>query len=527
MTLSEQPHIVIIGAGVGGMMMAIELKRIGFHHFTVIEKASEVGGTWRDNIYPGCSSDVPVHIYSLSTDLKPDWIHTHAFQPEIQAYLLQLALKHDLYSNIIFNRKVLSAQWDTRSHKYDIVTEGRDGTLIPLTAQILVSATGILEVPRFPDIPGISRFHGNSFHSARWDNSVSLAGKRVAVVGSGASATQYVPIISKDPSVNVTQFCRSPGWILPPVRKDYSALQIWLLEHVPFYLRAFRIFTFFMNELLYLLVFASKPLNLYAERQVRAYMLRNVPMEYADKLIPSRPNDKVGCKRVIYDTDYLSSLARPNMSLVWDPIESITEDGILTKEGTLPFDVIIYSTGYIADHYPVHVKGVDQTVSEYYQAQGGPTAYLGTTLPGFPNFFTIFGANTATGYTSVIFAEEVQVQYILQMIKPIIAGHILSMEVTAEATDKYNRKIQSRLSGFCWSKCFSWYRTGNTGKVHGVFPGSMILFWWWMRRPDWTHYKVLAVGQWEPRRSVYPKVGALLLGCLGMGLAGMAYLGRL
>ncbi|KAF8209460.1 hypothetical protein K438DRAFT_1960457 [Mycena galopus ATCC 62051] len=515
---SAQPQVVIIGAGIGGMTMAIKLKRMGFTSFTVIEKASKVGGTWRDNIYPGCSSDTAIHLYSLSTDLNPDWSHSLAFQPAIQEYWLQLASKYDLYSNIILNRRVVWAQWNMEGQKYDIITEDSDGTLIPVTATILVSATGLLNRPRFPDIPGISHFRGNSFHSAQWDTSVTLAGKRVAIIGSGPSATQIVPIISEDPSTTVTQFRRSRSWIFPVGRQEYSAVHRWLLRRVPFYLRAFRYSLFVSNEFLYCAMFTSRARNQSVERDVKTYMAKATPAEYVDQVIPSHPDHKVGCKRIVFDPNYLGSLARPNLSLVWDPIESIIEDGSAT------FDVIIYSTGYIADDYPVHVKGINQTVHEYYQAHGGPTAYLGTALPGFPNFFTISGANIGTGYTSFLFAMEVQVQYIAQMIKPVIAGDISSMEVTAEATDEYNRDIQQRLSGFIWSKCFSWYRTGNTGKIHGLFPGSMILFWWWMRRPNWNHYKVVTVGHWKPRRSVYCNLAAAFL---GVGIAGVAYLRRL
>ncbi|KAF7353943.1 hypothetical protein MVEN_01080600 [Mycena venus] len=514
---SDGPHVIIIGAGLGGLAMAIKLKRMGFTNFTVVEKASEVGGTWRDNVYPGCSSDSFIHFYSLSTDLNPNWAHSLAFQPEIQEYVLQVALKNDLYSNIIFNRKVISAQWDMRTQRYDIITEERNGTLVPMTAAILVSAIGLLEVPKFPEVPGISRFRGETFHSARWDTLVSLTGKRVAVIGSGPSATQFVPIISEDPTVNVTQYCRSRSWILAPARVEYSTIQKWLLRHVPFYLKAFRWFCFIWAENLYFAIFGNHSMNQVVEQQVKAYMMEATPAEYIDQVIPVDPNHKVGCKRVIFDTNYLASLARPNMSLVWDPIESITEDG------SGAFDVIIYGTGYVVDNYPINIKGIDQSVAEYYRDHGGPTAYLGTTLPGFPNFFTICGANTATGYTSLVFAEEVQVQYIAQMIKPVISGDILSAEVTAEATDAYNRDIQNRLSGFIWSKCYSWYRTGNTGKIHGLFPGSMILFWWWLRRPNWAHYKVVTVSGWEPRRSVYRTLGAVILGCLGVG--SVAYFG--
>ncbi|KAJ7221365.1 hypothetical protein GGX14DRAFT_429489 [Mycena pura] len=519
----EQPRVVIIGAGVGGMTMAIELKRMGFSNFTIIEKAAEVGGTWRDHIYPGCSSDVAVHFYSLSTELKPDWTHNFALQPAIQEYWLQVARKHDLYANIVFNRKVVSAQWDARAQQYSILTEDLNGTKVVMTAAILVSAVGVLEIPRFPDIPGISRFAGDSFHSARWNNKVSLAGKRVAVIGGGASAMQLVPRISQDPSVQVTQFCRSRTWILPPVRKEFSATHKWLLRHMPFYLRIYRNFQFLMTELAYLKIFGSHSGNRDVERLVKDYMLKATPKEYIHQVIPSDPDLKVGCKRVIFDTSYLASLAQPNMELAWDPIESISEDAILTKKGSTPFDVIIFCTGYITDDYPIPIQGsTDQTVAGYFKAHGGPTAYLGTTIPSFPNFFTLAGANTATGHTSLLFAEEVQVQHILKLIKPIIAGHILSLEVTAEATDAYNRKIQSRLAGFIWAKCFSWYRTGNTGKIHGLFPGPMSLYWWWMRRPNWAHYKVITVGQWKPQQSFYCGTSAAMIGWLAFGVLAAA-----
>ncbi|KAJ7765587.1 hypothetical protein B0H16DRAFT_1523576 [Mycena metata] len=506
------------------MTMAIELKRMGVSNFTILEKAGEVGGTWRDNIYPGCASDVAIHFYCLSTDLRSDWTHSHAFQPAIQEYWLQVARKYDLYSHIIFNRKVVSAQWDIRTQKYDMVTEDLDGTLIPLAATIIVSATGLLEIPRFPDIPGISSFQGDSFHSARWNYDISLVGKRVAVIGSGASATQFVPIISEDPTVQVKQFCRSPSWILPPVRREYSPAQKWLFKYMPLYLRTYRNLVYLWNEMLYFAIFENQTLSPYVQKSVKGYMAKSTPAQYVDHLIPSDPNHKLGCKRLLYDTNYLTSLARPNLSLVYAPIESIGAEGILTKEGPQVADVIIYATGYITDDYPINIRGTEKTVSEYYRAHFGPTAYRGTCIPTFPNFFTLSGANTATGHTSVLFAEEVQVQYILQLIKPVLAGDILSMEVTAEAADTYNRDIQNRLSGCVWSNCVSWYKTGNTGKIHALFPGYMTLFWWWTRRPNWSHYKVVTVGRWEPRHPFRGAIGAALWGGAGMGLAGVAYL---
>ncbi|KAJ7127551.1 hypothetical protein C8R43DRAFT_696053 [Mycena crocata] len=341
----EPPHVVIIGAGIGGLTMGIKLRRMGFSNFTIIEKAGEVGGTWRDNIYPGCSSDVPIHVYSLSTDLNPNWTHSHAFQPDIQQYWLQLAHKYELYSNIIFHRTVTSAEWDPRTQKYNILTRDRDGNKIPLSAAILVSATGLLEVPKFPDFPGVSQFRGHTFHSARWDSAVSLEGKRVAVIGGGPSAIQFVPIISQDPSVKIVQYCRSPNWIHPSVRQEYSPTQKWLFRHVPLYLRLFRDFLFFRAELMYLLIFGSHATNASIEQKVKAYMVKNTPTRYLNEIIPDY---KLGSKRIVYDWNYLAALVRPNLTLVRDPIVSITENGICTKEGAeAAFDVIIFSTGYI------------------------------------------------------------------------------------------------------------------------------------------------------------------------------------
>ncbi|KAJ7500870.1 hypothetical protein B0H11DRAFT_2376566 [Mycena galericulata] len=326
----EQPQVVIIGAGIGGMTMAIVLRRMGLSNFTIIERASEVGGTWRDNVYPGCSSDVAVHLYSLSTDLKSDWTQSHAFQPELKQYWLGLAAKYDLYPNIVFNRNVLSARWNSAAQEYEILTEDRDGTRISLTAAILVSAVGVLEIPRFPDITGVAHFQGKSFHSARWDNTVSLAGKRVAAIGNGASATQYVPIISEDATVQVTQYCRSPRF---QIRKQYSVIQKWSLKNVPGYLRVFRAAQYLWGELMYLVLFGNRLTNRCAERYIKAYMMRATPVEYLNQVIPSDSEHNLGCKRVVIDTNYLASLARPHLSLVWDPIKSITEYGILTKKG--------------------------------------------------------------------------------------------------------------------------------------------------------------------------------------------------
>ncbi|KAJ7645054.1 hypothetical protein DFH06DRAFT_1425707, partial [Mycena polygramma] len=492
------PNIVIIGAGIGGVSFGIALRRqLGFDDFTIYEKASDVGGTWRDNIYPGAASDVPTHFYSLSTDLNPDWTSTHAPQPEMFAYWRKLSAKYDIYRRIVFNRAVVSAGWNSKEQLYHVVTEDiESGARYSTTASILISALGVLEVPRFPSINGLSSFKGDLFHSARWNTSLDLREKRVGVVGNGASATQFIPQISADPAVQVTEFCRTPNWYVPArLRFTYTPLWKWTFKYVPLAMRAYRLFLYLRGEMSYLTVF-SNPAFRAKTTLLTQYIKHMAPKEEAEHLIPDYT---LGCKRLLIDTDYLQSLHRPNMKLNWDGIDSICEDGIVTKKGEkLPFDVIIFATGFAADRYPLTVVGdAGTTVQEYYDSQNGPTAYLGTTVPRFPNFFMIGGPNIATGHTSAILTEELQINYILKFVKPILDGLVATFDVTPAATDAYNDVIQARLARSVWVECASWYRAGGEGKVSSIFPGPMLLFGWWLRTPRWADYIVRpTTGKW-------------------------------
>ncbi|KAJ7232049.1 hypothetical protein B0H12DRAFT_1029168, partial [Mycena haematopus] len=494
----------------GGLAFAIALRRqLGFDDFIIYEKAADVGGTWRDNIYPGASSDVGMHFYSLSTDLNPDWQATHGSQAETQDYWRKLTAKYDLYPRTVFNRLVTSAEWSTKSESYHIVSEDVvTGEKFSITAKIVISAIGILEVPNFPKIAGLSSFKGDLFHSARWNTGVDLRGKKVAVIGNGASATQFVPVISEDPSVQITEFCRTPNWFLPPIRADFTPRWKWACRNVPGVMRFYRF-------LLYLRVrpFLFQPidLNVYfislhrfintnqiMVKIAKNYIVTTAPKEGLEHLIPKY---SLGCKRVIFDTNFLASLHRPNLKLNWDGIQSITEDGIITKKGEkLSFDVLIFATGFTADRYPLRVVGdtSTKTVQDYYDSQGGPKAYFGITVPGFPNLFMLGGPNTATGHTSVLHTEELQISYILQLVKPIVDGLVSSIDVTPRATDAYNDLIHARLSRSVFMECLSWYRTGGVGKVSSIFPGPMFLYGWWIRRPRWEDYNVKATtDQWE------------------------------
>ncbi|KAF5392998.1 hypothetical protein D9757_001318 [Collybiopsis confluens] len=491
---SGSTRIAIVGAGLGGISFAIALQRKfpGFKNFIIYEKGSDVGGTWRVNTYPGCSCDVPVHFYSLSTDLKPDWDHTHAYQPQIQQYWQELALKYDIYPHVQFDTLVTSVEWDSESQCYEIITKHLSSDeQTRSTAEIVISALGLLEVTNFPDIAGIKSFKGEIFHSGKWDHKVKLAGKRVAVIGNGASATQFIPVISQDPSVNIVNFVRTPNWFIYPLRSSYSTIEKSMFKYIPLWMRVYRTLQFLRTDFLYLIVFKFA----FARRistAVRRGSSHSLSKSHSFAAVRTAernsfhgfPNPHrwiaLGCKRIIIDTDYLTSLHRLNVSMNFDGINCISEDGIVTNEGSnLPFDVIICATGFTVDEFPLHVKGTRNTMQEYYNTQGGPTAYLGTAVPGFPNFFMLGGPNVTTGHTSVIFTEENQIGYILKLITPIInhPERVRSIGVTSQATDKFNSKLHAALQRSVFVKCLSWYRTDKSGKVFSVWPYSAMAQW--------------------------------------------------
>ncbi|KAF8888349.1 hypothetical protein BD779DRAFT_1611364 [Infundibulicybe gibba] len=431
MTNPTTPHIAVIGAGAGGLTFAIALTRqLGYENFIIYEKASDVGGTWR-----GCTSDVPVHFFSLSTDLNPNWPSTHGNSDEIQRYWKQLSIKYAIESHIAYNHLVHSATWDPAAQLYHIVVEDlKTGTKTSTSANILISAVGILEVPRAPDIPGVKDFAGDVFHSARWNNSVELRGRKVAV------------------------------------RANYSPLSIWTFRNIPFAMRLYRWWLFLRSEIFYYAFFRISWSRGRLTKMFRNYILKNAPEKYHKYIAPTYT---LGCKRMIFDTNYIATLHKPNMDVNWDGIDRITADGILTKTGEkLCFDVIIFATGFTADKYPINIRGSKgMSVQDYYDSQMGPKAYLGTSVPGFPNFFMVSGG---------ISVSDLEVDYIIKLIKPILNEDVLSFEVTNRATDAYNDKIQGRLSKS--------YRTGRNGRVTSIFPGTSTQFWWWLRRPLWKHY---------------------------------------
>ncbi|KAG2102229.1 uncharacterized protein F5147DRAFT_754352 [Suillus discolor] len=491
-----QKRVAIIGAGVGGLSQAIALKtKLGFHDFTIYEKGSEVGGVWRANTYPGCSSDVQIHWYSLSSDLYPYWNKSHGLQPEIQAYWIDLSKKYNLYPHIAFNTKVLSAEWDDAKQQYIVVAEDVfSGKRISSVAHVVISAIGNLEAPRIPnEIPGVRKFQGVSFHSAQWPGSIDLRNKRVAVIGNASSGAQFVPSVSEDPSVEVVNFIRTPTWFNTRPHIPYSDTEKWIFANIPLAMRLHRAWIMFWFDFPSLVHPSDKILKKRREAMTK-YILDKAPSRYHDRMIPDYPP---GCKRTVANSGFLDVLHRPNLTLNFDGIANIAENGIITKTGEmLPFDVIVYATGFIGDRYPMHVRGSNgATIQGYYEAHGGPTAYLGTSVPDIPNFYLLAGPNTGTP-TSSLFVEEVQIGYILQLIELVLSGSVSSFTAKASHTDAYNAKVQERISRSVLVQCYSWTRTNGTGKVFNAFPWAVTLWWWWLRKPNWDHYVAVGAEKW-------------------------------
>ncbi|KAF8555735.1 FAD/NAD(P)-binding domain-containing protein [Imleria badia] len=540
--MQGQPKVVIIGAGVGGLSFAIALKsRFGFGNFAIYEKAGEVGCCWRANTYPGCSSDVEIHWYSPSSDLNPNWNKSHGLQPEIQDYWIGLAKKYGLYSHLVFNTKVISAEWDDVHSRYDIIAEdGLTGNKTADTARIVISAVGILEIPRIPyEIPGLQTFKGISFHSAAWPQGLDLRHKRVAVIGNASSGAQFVPSLAADPSVQVVNFIRTPVWFNTRPHIPYSDTAKWMFANVPLVMRLHRAYIMFKFDWPSL-----RPQSAAARERhrqaLRQYILDSTPSRYHDYLIPTHPP---GCKRTVADSGHLKSLSLPNVALNFDGIEHIVETGIFTKKGkascfldvlrnvmyilkgeVLPFDIIVYATGFMGDQYPMHVKGINgTTVQGYYDAHGGPTGYYGTTIPDIPNFYMLAGPNTGTP-ASTLFVEEVQVSYALQLVTPVLDGLVTAFTVKADATDAYNTKLQERLAHGVHTQCYSWQRTSGTGKAFNPFPWAVTLWWWWLRRPNWAHYTVMDGEKWVRKRTTEKMFGVVKVSAFA--LLSLAYARR-
>jgi cation diffusion facilitator CzcD-associated flavoprotein CzcO len=482
----SDPAIVIIGSGFSGLCMAIQLKQAGYHDFVILEKNDDLGGTWRDNQYPGCACDVPSHMYSYSFKLNPDWSRMFAPQQEIWDYIRQCVADYGIASHIRYNCAVERMEWDDAIGRWHISTAA--GQLY--TARAIVSGIGALHVPSVPEIPGADRFAGPAFHSAHWDQSCDLAGKRVAVIGTGASAIQIVPEIAKEAS-QVYVFQRTPPWIhprpdfeIPPaVRATFAA--------VPPTMRAFRYGIYWLLEAR-AVGFAVHP-ALMAPMQRMAERL--IERQISDPVLRAKvtPDYQVGCKRLLLSSDYYPALTRPNVQLVTDHIDRVTETGLAGADGSAyDVDVIIYGTGFktVEAVAELNVAG-REGVKLQDVWRGGIEAYHGITVAGFPNFFLLLGPNTALGHNSVVFMIESQVQHVMSCLRLLARQNSDTIEVRPAALRRYNDAIQRRLRRAVWSEggCVSWYLDAD-GVNRAMWPGFSFEYWARTRRARRADYVI-------------------------------------
>jgi cation diffusion facilitator CzcD-associated flavoprotein CzcO len=464
--------VAIIGSGFGGLGTAIRLKRSGVTDFVLFERAGDVGGTWRDNTYPGCACDVESHLYSFSFAPNPDWTHSFSPQPEIWAYLQRCARAFGVLPHVRFRHEVRAAAWDKMAQHWRIETS--QGLY---AAPVLVMAAGALSEPALPRLPGLESFRGKTFHSARWDHDYDLTGRRVAVIGTGASAVQFVPEIQ--PRVaQLYVFQRTPPWIVPRRDRPLRAFERRLFRRVPAAQRAARAAIFLFREL-FLLCFRHLGLARQVERLARRHLQRSVrgPALRA-KLVPDYT---IGCKRVLISNDYLPALERPNVEVVTDGIAEVRAHSIVDRNGVeRHVDALIFGTGFQVTDPPLarHVRGREgRTLAEVWA--GSPQAHAGTTVAGFPNLFILLGPNTGLGHNSVVYMIEAQIEHLLGALAHMRRHGAHAIEPRPEAQAAYVAEVRRRMSGTVWvaGGCASWYLDA-TGRNSTLWPD----FSWRFRR---------------------------------------------
>jgi 4-hydroxyacetophenone monooxygenase len=498
-------RVLVIGAGMSGLLAGIRLKEAGIP-FVIVEKNSDVGGTWHENTYPGCRVDSPNHVYSYS--FRPhDWPQHFSAQPVLREYFERCASDYGLREHIRFDTEVTSARFDEQSGRWRAELQLADGGSDSIEANAIISAVGQLNRPRLPDIPGREAFEGPSFHSARWEHEHDLRGKRIGVIGTGASAFQFVPVIAPD-AAEVTIFQRTPPWVVPnpDYFKEVPEGKHWLLRHVPYYDKWYRFSVFWRTAEGLLGACRHDPAWKETERavsaendMVRALLTANITAIVGDdpdlleKTIPDYP---FGSKRALIDDGtWLRTLKRENVHLLAQPIERITPRGVLTKDGAEhEFDVIVYGTGFYASRFLYPMKIFGRGGAELHDVWAGePHAYLGVTIPGFPNLFCCYGPNTNIVVNgSIIFFSECVVRYILGCLALLLERGHAAMDCKQAVHDAYNERIDAGNAQMAWgmSRVNSWYKN-DSGRVTQNWPFSLLEFWQQTQEPDPADYSFL------------------------------------
>ena len=476
-------RVAIIGAGFGGIGMAATLSRGGITDFVILERAAAIGGTWRDNSYPGLACDIPSHLYEFSF-WPGTWSKPYPEREAILAYLHEVVEKFGLGPHLRLGHGVADAAFDEGSALWDLTLD--DGSTVQ--ARAVVCSVGQLSRPALPVIPGQESFSGPSWHSARWDHEVDLAGKRVAVVGTGASAVQFIPEIAQV-AAQVDVYQRSAPYVLPKSNQPRRGVRKALLESVPAARKANRLRIFLYGEILTSGLVLS-PRMLAAPR---ALWRRQFLAQVSDPELRAKctPDYVLGCKRVVFSSDWYPALARPDVSLVTDPIERIVPDGVVTADGTThPADVLIYGTGFKAGEFlvPMRVSGRDGRLLQD-AWKDGAMAYLGITVSGFPSFFLLYGPNTNLGGNSIIYMLEGQIGYVMGALQALEAERLPWLDVRPDTQDAFVTWAQSASRKTVWETgCHNWYTTASGRNINN-WPGYTFMYRYRVRRFDRAAYQ--------------------------------------
>ncbi len=494
--------VVVIGAGIAGMLASMRLTEAGIPH-VVLEKNDDIGGSWYENTYPGAGVDTPSYLYSYSF-FPRDWSTHFGKRDEVQGYLLDFADAFELRRNVRFRTEVTSAEYDSTTQRWHVSAVGPDGEALQLTSNAVISAVGVLNRPKIPPLPGLNSFQGRLFHSARWPEDVDLAGARVALVGAGASAMQIGPAIASQVA-SLTIFQRSPQWIAPnevyfsPVGDDVH----WLMEHVPFYSGWYRArLTWIYNDKVHPTLQIDPDWNEervsinaanHAHRRVYTRYLTKQLEGRPDLVAKSLPDYPPFGKRMLLDNGWYTMLRRPNVDLVTEAVTDVTEAGLIDSAGQAhEFDVIIMATGFHTDRflYPMDVTGRSGCTTREVWGEHDATAYLGITVPDFPNLFILTGPNTGLGHGgSFITIIEYQVRYVMDMLSTMVEQGIGAVEVKRSAHDEYNRAVDAAHARMVWTHpaMENWYRNAD-GRVVAVLPWRIVDYWRMIRAAALADY---------------------------------------
>ena len=482
--LPSRADVAIIGSGFSGLCVAIRMKLAGLHDFVMLEQATQIGGTWRDNDYPGAACDIPSNLYSFSFEPNPHWTRIYPQQPELQAYANHCADKYGLRPHLHCNAGVTAACFDATLQLWRVtINDGHE-----LLARVLVSATGGLSRPAIPEIEGLNEFAGPVFHSARWRHDVDLAGKRIAVIGTGASAIQFVPRIAPRAS-KLMVFQRTAPWVIPKPDRALSEAERQRLGRYPAWQRLQRALVYLRQE--YRAVFFTRWPKVLASLQPQ--LLRHMHRRVPDPLLREKltPHYVMGCKRILLSNDFYETLMLPRVSLVTEGIERVSTQGVHTRDGVLhEVDVVILGTGFqtgdVGAPFPLFgLAGVELNAAW----APGPNAYLGSTVAGFPNLFLMTGPNTGLGHNSMIYMIESQARYVLDALLTMRRRKLQAVDVRADAQREFNVSLQARMRRTVWATggCRSWYLSRD-GSNRTLWPGFTFTFRWRTRSFDIARY---------------------------------------